>query len=154
MPYQQVVQLPKRPTGRGVIADTPTDKTTPVGGAMQDHGRPTVRGWGHGSQSVSHPRGVPGMVSVQPPHQEGDLPSGLMPSAPPPPPAPERTQSQREGQTRSTLCDPMWLVANFHSSGWRKDLEHILWVYYRYSINYFTEADWSRIKEQFFDHFI
>ena len=28
MPYQQVVQLPKRPAGRGVIADTPADKTT------------------------------------------------------------------------------------------------------------------------------
>ena len=29
MPYQQVVQLPKRPVGRGVITDTPADKTTP-----------------------------------------------------------------------------------------------------------------------------
>ena len=52
------------------------------------------------------------------------------------------------------LCDPAWLVVNFHSSGWRKDLEHILQVYYRYSVDYFTEADWSRIKEQFFDHFL
>ena len=34
--YQQAVQPPKRPTGRGVIADTPADKTTPVGGATQD----------------------------------------------------------------------------------------------------------------------
>ena len=49
MPYQQVVQLPKRPVGRGVIADTPADKTTPMGGTMQDCGRPTARGWGHGS---------------------------------------------------------------------------------------------------------
>ena len=65
MPYQKAVQLPKRPMGRGVIADTPTDKTTPVGGTTQDHGRPTVRGQGHGSRSVSHPRGVPGMASVQ-----------------------------------------------------------------------------------------
>ena len=48
----------------------------------------------------------------------------------------------------------MQLAANFHSSGWRKDLEHILRVYYRYSIDYFTEAEWSRIKERFFDHFI
>ena len=156
MPYQQVVQLPKRPAGRGVIADTPADKTTPVGGAMQDHGRPTARGWGHGSRSVSHPRGVPGMASAQLPHQEGDLPSGSMPSVPPlpPPPAPQRTQPQWGGRTRSALCDLAWLAANFCSSGWRKDLEHILWVYYRYSVDYFTEADWSRIKEQFFDHFL
>ena len=39
----------KRPMGRGVIADTPTDKTNPMGGAMQDCRRPTVRGRGHGS---------------------------------------------------------------------------------------------------------
>ena len=48
-PYQQAVQPPKRPTGRGVIADTPTGKTAPVGGTMQDRGRPAARGWGHGS---------------------------------------------------------------------------------------------------------
>ena len=94
------------------------------------------------------------MASMQPPHQEGDLPSGSMPSAPPPPPACERTQPQWRGWTRSTLCDPVQLVANFHSSGWRKDLEHILWVYYKYHVDYFTEAEWSRIKEQFFDHFL
>ena len=35
-PYQQAVQPPKRPMGRGVIADTPTDKTTPMGGTTQD----------------------------------------------------------------------------------------------------------------------
>ena len=94
------------------------------------------------------------MASVQPLHQEGGLPSGLMPSAPPPPPAPERTQPQRRGRTRSTLCDPAWLAANFRSSGWRKDLEHILKVYYKYSVDHFTESDWSRVKEWFFDHFL
>ena len=141
--------------GRGVIADTPSDKTTPVGGATQDRRRPTVRGQGHGSRSVSHPRGAPGMASAQLPHQEGDLPSGSMPSAPPPPPpAPERTQPQWGGRTRSTLHDPAWLAANFCSSGWRKDLEHILKVYYKYSIDYFTESEWSWAKKWFFDHFI
>ena len=77
-----------------------------------------------------------------------------MPSAPPPPPAPERTQPQWGAWTRSTLRDPMWMAANFHSSGWRKDLEHIFKVYYKYSIDYFTESEWSRTKERFFDHFI
>ena len=94
------------------------------------------------------------MARAQLQHQEGGLPSGSMPSAPPPPPAPERTQPQRGGQTRSALWNPMWLAANFHSSGWRKDLEHILKVYYRYNVDYFTEGDWSRIKEQFFDLFL
>ena len=94
------------------------------------------------------------MASAQPPHQEGDLPSGSMPSAPPPPPAPERTQPWQGGQPRSALHDPTWLAANFHSSGWRKDLEHILKVYYKYSVDYFMESEWARVKEQFFDHFI
>ena len=94
------------------------------------------------------------MVSVQPPSQEGDLPAGSMPSAPPPPPAPERTQPQWRGRPRSALHDPTWLAANFHGNGWRKDLEHILRVYYRYSVDSFRESEWLRVKEQFFDHFI
>ena len=114
--------------------------------------RRTVRGWGHGSRSVSDPRGVPKTASSQPQHQEGGLPSGSMPGGrslppPPPPPVPERTQPQWRGRTRSTLWDPARLAANFHSSGWRKDLEHILKVYYKYSVDYFTEEDWSQVKE-------
>ena len=91
---------------------------------------------------------------MQPQHQEGGLPSGSTPSAPPPLPAPERTQPQWGGQTRSALHDPTWLAANFCSSGWRKDLEHILKVYYKYNVDHFTEWDWFRVKEQFFDHFL
>ena len=155
MPYQQAVQPPKRPVGRGVNADTPTGKTASMGGTTQDHGRPAARVRGHGSHSVSHPRGVPEMASVQPQHQEGGLPSGSMPNAPPPPPpAPERTQPQQRGRTRSALRDPMRLAANFHSSGWRKDLKHIPKVHYKYNVDYFTEADWSRVKERFFDLFL
>ena len=120
-------------------------------GNVLDHGRPSMRGQGGSSQSVSHPRGLPGKARAQPPCQEGDLPSGLMPSVPPPP---ERTQPQWGGQPRSTLHDPVRLAANFCSSGWRKDLEHILRVYYRFSIASFMEAEWVRVKEQFFDHFI
>ena len=49
MPYQQVVQLPKKSTGRGVASDTSTDKTAPTGStSSQDHGRPTTREWGDG----------------------------------------------------------------------------------------------------------
>ena len=158
MPYQQAVQPPKRPAGRGVVADTPTCKTAPMGGTMQDSGRPAARGRGPGSCSVSHPRGVPEMASVQPLCQEGGLPSGSMSSGslppPPPPPAPERTQPQWRGWKRSTLQDPVRLVANFHSSGWRKDLEHILKVYYKYSMDYFMEGDWSQVKERFFNLFL
>ena len=137
----------------------PAGKTAPVGGTTQDCGRPAVRGWGHGSCSISHPRGVPETVSSQPQHKEGGLPSRSMPSGrslppPPPPPVPERTEPQWRGRKRSTLRDPARLAANFCSSGWRKDLEHILKVYYKYSVDYFTEGDWSRVREQFFDLFL
>ena len=139
----------------GVILDIPADKTTPVGSTdPQDHGRSSTRGRGGGGRSISCPRGIPGKASVQPSCQEGDLPSGSTPSAPPPPPTPQRTQPWRGGRPRSALCDPTWLAANFCSSGWRKDLEHILWVYYRYSIDSFMESEWWRVKERFFDHFI
>ena len=154
-PYQQAVQLPRKPVGRGAASDPSMDKTVPVGGANpQDHGRSSTRGWGGSGQSTSYPRGMQDRASVQPLHQEGDLPSGLMPSCPPPPPAPERTQPQWGGQPRSALHDPVQLVANFHSSGWRKDLEHILWVYYKFSVASFRESEWLRVKEQFFDHFL
>ena len=49
-PYQQAVQLRKKPTGRGVAADAPTDKTAPMGSTCaQDHRRSSTRGWGGGS---------------------------------------------------------------------------------------------------------
>ena len=111
MPYQQAVQLPKKPAGRGVAADTPTNKTTPVGD-IPDRGRPSTRGWGGGGRSISHPRGVLGKTSAQPPCQEGDLPSELTPSVPPPP-APQRTQPRWGGRPRSALCDPAWLAQTF-----------------------------------------
>ena len=125
-------------------------------GDVPDRGRPSTRGQGGSSRSVSHPRGIPGKARGQPPCQEGNLPSRSMPSVPPPPPlpAPERTQPQWGGWPRSVLCDPARLAANFCSSGWRKDLEHILRVYYRFSIASFMEAEWARVKERFFDHFI
>ena len=157
MPYQQVVQPPKRPMERGVAADIPAGKTTPMGGTMQDCRRPAVRGQGPGSHSVSHPRGVPEVASVLQ-CQEGGLPSGSMPGGrslppPPPPPAPERTQPQQRGRKRSSPQDPARLAANYRSSGWRKDLEHILKVYYKYNVDYFMEGDWSWVKERFFNLF-
>ena len=92
-------------------------------------------------------------MSVQPPCQEGNLPSRSMPCVPPPA-APEGTQPQHGGRPRSTLHDPMRLAAKFHSSGWKKDLEHVLWVYYKFNVASFKEAEWARLKEKFFKHFL
>ena len=63
-------------------------------------------------------------------------------------------QPQWRGWPRSALHDPMRLVVKFWSSGWRKDLEHILRVYYRFNVASFKEAEWARVKGWFFDHFL
>ena len=92
-------------------------------------------------------------MSVQPQCQEGNLPSGSVPHLPPPP-APKQTQPQQRGKPRSALLDPTCLAASFCSSGWKKDLEHILWVYYKVSIASFSEAEWSRVRDLFFNYFL
>ena len=46
----------------------------------------------------------------------------------------------------------MQLAARFHSAGWKKDLEHVLWVYYKYNTASFKE--WVRLKETFFTYFL
>ena len=92
-------------------------------------------------------------ASVQPSHQEGDLPSRSMPSVPPPA-APEGTQPQWGGWPRSALHDPTRLVAKFCSGGWMKDLEHVLQVYYKYNVASFKEAEWVRLKEKVFKYFL
>ena len=103
---QQAVQPPGKSTRRGVMFDPSADKTAPTGSpSSQDCRRPTTRGWGDSGQSISCPRGVQEKVSVQPPHQEGDLPSGSMPSVPPPA-APERTPPQQGGWPKTSHCDP------------------------------------------------
>ena len=48
-PYQQVVQLPAKSTGRGVTFNSSIDKTAPTGGqSSKDCGRQRTRGWGDG----------------------------------------------------------------------------------------------------------
>ena len=77
-----------------------------------------------------------------------------MPSVPPPPAAPEGTQPQWGGWPRSALHDPTQLAAKFCSGGWKKDLEHVLRVYYKFNVASFKEAEWARLKEKFFEYFL
>ena len=154
MSYQQAVQPPKKSTRRGVASDASTDKAAPAGGtSSQDRRRPTTREWGGGGRSVSHPWGVQEKASVQPPCQEGDLPPTLMPSVPSPA-APEGTQPQHGGRPSTAPRDPTRLAAKFYSAGWKKDLEHVLRVYYKYNAASFKEVEWVRLKETFFVYFL
>ena len=51
--------------------------------------------------------------------------------------------------------DPALLAAKFCSGGWRRDLEHVLKVYYKHSIQAsYREAEWARVRELFFEYFI
>ena len=38
--------------------------------------------------------------------------------------------------------------------GWKKDLEHVLKVYYKYNATSFREAEWVRLRDKFFTHFL
>ena len=115
-------------------------------GDLQLEGRETGR-------SISHPRDVQEKASVQLLHQEGNVPSGSTPSVPPPV-APERTQPQQGGRLKTSHRDPVQLVAKFCSEGWKKDLEHVLKVYYKYNAASFKEAEWVKLKDKFFTHFL
>ena len=87
-PYQQTVQPPDKPTGRGVTFDSPINKAAPTGGqSAEDRGRQRTRGWGDGGRSASCTRGVQEKSSMQKtsrqmPHQEGDLSFRVPPTFP------------------------------------------------------------------------
>ena len=73
----------------------------------------------------------------------------------PPSSAQGSAQPQSGHHPRTSHTDPAVIAGNFHSSSWRKDLEHILKVYYKYSIRVpFEEAEWVRVRELFFDRFV
>ena len=138
-PYQQAVQPPRRPTGRGVATKLPSDRAAPMAGQpTQDRGRQPGRGRGDRGQSASHPRGAREITS--------NIPSTTTLGA---------TQTQQGGHARCKHPDPALLAAKFHSGRWRKDLEYVLKVYYKHNTQApFREAEWVRVRELFFDRFL
>ena len=151
--YQQAVQPPGKSTERGVTFDPSVDKTAPAGSpSSQDHGRHMTRGRGDGGRSVSCPRGVQEKAGRQTPRQEGDLPSKATQNVPPTT-TPEGTPPQPGGRPRTLPHDPAQLANKFHSAGWKKDLEHVLRVYYKYNAASLREAEWVQLRDKFFSHF-
>ena len=137
-PYQQAVQLPT-PAGRGLLAPPSHRAAAPTTGqTAQEHGRQPTRGRGLRHRSASHPGLGQGVITGAPS-------SSAQGSAQPP-----------SGHHPRTSCfDPAVIAGNFYSSSWRKDLEHILKVYYKYSLRVpFEEAEWVRVRELFFDRFM
>ena len=61
-------------------------------------------------------------------------------------------QSQPGHRSQPGRPDPAEMAAKYHSSGWRRDLEHVLKVYYKHTVQTpFRESEWARARECFFD---
>ena len=133
-PYQQAVQLPRRSTGRGLLAQPTSDEAAPAADSTYpDRGRQQARGQGLRGRSTSHPGWGRGIATNAP-----------------------STASQRDSQSQPgcrSCPGPAKMAAKYRASGWRRDLEHMLKVYYRHTIQTpYQEAEWARSRECFFDH--
>ena len=62
-------------------------------------------------------------------------------------------QSQPSHRSWPGCPNPAEMAAKYRSSGWRRDLEHVLKVYYKHTVQTpFRESEWARARECFFDH--
>ena len=134
-PYQQAVQ-PLRPAGRGGATQSASSAATPTSEQpVQERGRQPTRGRGLRGRSASCPGRGRGLTAGAPAtNTQGDA------------------QPQPGHRTRTSHYDPAILASNYRSSGWRKDLEHVLKVYYRYNLH--DELEWIRVRELFFNRFV
>ena len=128
IPYQQAVQPPRRPVGRRLTAQPPSDRATPAAGqTIPNHRRLQTRGWGIRGRSVSRPGQGQGMTT--------NIPLTTTPGA---------TQSQPSHRSRPGCPDPAMMALKYHSSRWRRDLEHVLKVYYKHTVQTpFRESEWA-----------
>ena len=133
------MQPPRRLAGRGGAAEVPSDRATPTASQpIPDYGRQQARGQGIRGWSVSHPGHGRGTAA--------NVPLTTTPVA---------TQPQPGHHARPRHPNPALLVVKFHSGRWRKDLEHVLKVYYKHNLQApFREAEWVWVRELFFDRFI
>ena len=136
-PYQQAMQPPRRTVGRGLLARPTSDRAAPAADhTIPDRGRQPAKGRGIRGRSASCPGRGRGMTTNAP----STTTQGNAQSQPN-----RRSQSRRPG--------PAEMAAKYRSSGWRRDLEHVLKVYYRHTIQTpYREAEWARVRERFFDH--
>ena len=77
------------------------------------------------------------------PHQEDGCPAGAPRNIPP---------SSTSGAKKASPGDPLRNITNYRSTGWRKDLTHILRSFYQYNYPSHKEEEWNKLKTKFFDH--
>ena len=158
-PYQQAVQLLSKSMGLGVTFNSSANKPVAAGGQDVDgHRRQRTRGRDDNTRPASHSRGMRERSSIrttskQMPCQVGECPSGV-PHNVPPSSTPASTLPQCGSGVRASPKDPLKNTSNYRSAGWRKDLEHVLKVYYRHNVASFKEAEWAKMKEKFFTHLL
>ena len=157
-PYQQAVQPPGKPKGRGVTFDISAHKVVAVGSQDADgHGRQRTRNQDDKTQPASPGREARERSSIrttgkQMPCQVSECPSGAAHNAPSDS-TPGSTSHQCSSSSRAPK-DPLRCVAQFQSQGWKKDLEHIFRVYYEYNFTSLKEAGWNKIRDKVFDHLL
>ena len=157
-PYQQAVQPPVKPKGRGVTFDTSANKVAAVGGQdTNGHGRQRTCDRDDKTQPTSPGRGACERSSIrmtgkQTPRQVSERYSGAACEAPRDSTL-GSTSHQCSSSTRAPK-DPLRCVAQFRSQGWRKDLDLIFKAYYRYNFSFFKEYEWSRIRDKVLDHLL
>ena len=157
-PYQQAIQLPVKPKGRGVTFDTSAGKVAAISG-QDANGRGRQRthdrhdkAWpaspGRSTREGSSIR----TTSKQMPRQVSKCSSGT-PSDVPRDSTPGSTLHQHSSSTRASK-DPQRCVAQFRSQGWKKDLERIFWAYCKYNFTSLKEAGWNKIRDKVLDHLL
>ena len=136
-PYQQAVQPPRRSTGSGLLARPTSDGAAPAADSTYpDRGRQQTRGRGLRGRSTSRPGQGRGIAT--------NAPSTA---------TQRNSQFQPSRRSRPGCPGPAKMAAKYRASGWRRDLEHVLKVYYRHTIQTpYREAEWARARECFFDH--
>ena len=157
-PYQQAVQLPVKPKGRGVTFNSSTDKVAAVGGQdANGRGRQRTHDQDDKTWPASPGRGACERSSgrttgKQTPCQVSERTSGTAREA-----SRDSTLGSTSHQCSSSTRapkDPLRHVAHFRSQGWRKDLDLIFKAYYRYNFSSFKESEWSRIRDKVLDHIL
>ena len=130
---------PLRPAGRGGAAQSASSATAPTTRQpVQERGRQPTRGRGLLGRLASRPGRGCGLTADAPAtNTQGDA------------------QPQPGCRPRTKCYDPVILTGNFRNSGWWKDLEHMLKVYYCYNLQApYDELEWIRVRELFFNRFV
>ena len=92
------------------------------------------------------------MTSKQMPPQKSECPSDAPHNAPPAS-TPGSTSHPCGSSTRAPK-DLLKHVAHYRSQGWRKDLDLIFKVYYKYNFSSFKESEWSKLRDKVLDHLL